>query len=98
MSNLERYLANAHRCRLLADRYAGSQTELTLVQAAEAWMLLVRLEEVRDEPLPREWSPRSTAPCPATSARPGLPSSAPPMTSRASGASALQADVERAIP
>lgn len=44
MTNLERYLEHADRCRVLADRYGGTLTARTLEQAAVSWMLLASLE------------------------------------------------------
>lgn len=49
-----RYLAQAQHCLALAERYRGTQTELTMQQAARSWFLLARLEVRPPPPLLHE--------------------------------------------
>ena len=51
MSKIAEYLEHAHRCMMLADRYAGSQTETSLLAAAASWRLLIELESRADSGL-----------------------------------------------
>jgi hypothetical protein len=47
------FLAKAHECLILADRYSGSVSERTFLGAAESWFLLARLEAASDHALPK---------------------------------------------
>jgi hypothetical protein len=47
------FLAKAHECLILADRYSGRLSERTFRGAAESWFLLARLEAARDPALPQ---------------------------------------------